>query len=137
MQIENLPYKHLQENFSGELYFDDLHLAIYATDASAYRMIPEAVAVPKTIDDIKLLIDFATSNKITLIPRAAGTSLAGQCVGNGIVIDTSKYFNKILDFNKEEKTVKVQPGVIRDELNEFLKPHGLFLDQIHQQAIAV
>ena len=123
---DNSQYKILIENFSGELHFDELHRAIYATDASAYRMLPEAVALPKTISDIKSLINFANKNKTTLIPRAAGTSLAGQCVGNGIVVDVSKYFNKILDFNKEEKTIKVQPGVIRDGLNEFLKPHGLF-----------
>ena len=126
VQIDNLKYNTLKANFLGELYFDELHRAIYATDASAYRMIPEAVALPKTVNDIKLLIKVAKKNKKTLIPRAAGTSLAGQCVGNGIVVDISKYFNKILDFNKEEKTVKVQAGVIRDELNEFLKPHGLF-----------
>ena len=126
MQINNLKYNTLKDNFSGELHFDELHRTIYATDASAYRIIPEAVALPKTVDDIKSLINYAKNNKTTLIPRAAGTSLAGQCVGNGIVVDVSKYFNKILDFNKEEKTIKVQPGVIRDELSAFLKPHGLF-----------
>ncbi|TJY38240.1 FAD-binding protein [Pontimicrobium aquaticum] len=89
-------------------------------------MLPEAVALPKTVKDIKLLIRFAKNNKTTLIPRTAGTSLAGQCVGKGMVVDVSKYFNKILEFNKEEKTITIQPGVIRDELNEFLKPHGLF-----------
>lgn len=126
LQIDYLIYNKLEEEFSGELYFDALHRTIYATDASAYRMLPEAVALPKTINDVRLLINFAKENNITLIPRAAGTSLAGQCVGNGIVVDVSKYFNKILDFNKEEKTIRAQPGVIRDELNEFLKPHGLF-----------
>ena len=62
----------------------------------------------------------------SLIPRTAGTSLAGQVVGNGIVVDVSKYFTQILELNKEENWVRVQPGVIRDELNMFLKPHGLF-----------
>ena len=126
MHKNNSQYKNLKDNFSGELYLDALHRTIYATDASAYRMLPEAVAIPKTTNDIKLLIDFAKRNKTTLIPRAAGTSLAGQCVGKGIVVDASKHFNKIIDFNKKTKTVKVQPGVIRDQLNEFLKPHGLF-----------
>ncbi len=73
-----------------------------------------------------MLIDFASKNKITLIPRTAGTSLAGQCVGNGIVVDISKYFTKILDFNEKKKTVTVEPGIVRDELNLFLKPYGLF-----------
>ncbi|MFK2818697.1 FAD-linked oxidase C-terminal domain-containing protein [Flavobacteriaceae sp. LMIT009] len=112
--------------FSGEIYTDQLHRTIYATDASAYRMIPEAVAIPRSIEDIKLLIAFANNSKTSLIPRAAGTSLAGQCVGEGIVVDVSKHFNKVLEFDEKKQTVKVQPGVVRDELNEFLKPYGLF-----------
>ena len=66
------------------------------------------------------------TQKTSLIPRTAGTSLAGQVVGNGIIVDVSKYFTKIIELNTEEKWVRVQPGVIRDELNMFLKPHGLF-----------
>ncbi len=116
----------LSEQLTGELFFDDLHKSIYATDASVYRMIPLAVAYPKTKDDIKQLITFATQNHITLIPRTAGTSLGGQCVGDGIVVDVSKYFTTILAFDEREKTVTVEPGVIRDELNNFLKPFGLF-----------
>ncbi len=98
---------------------------LYATDASAYRELPMAVAIPRTIDDLKKLIRFAQAEKTSLIPRTAGTSLAGQVVGNGIVVDVSKYFNRILELNKEEGWVRVQPGVVRDELNLFLKPHGL------------
>jgi len=71
---------------------------------------------------------------VALIPRAAGTSLAGQCVGNGIVVDISKHFNQIIEFNKEQNCVKVQPGVVRDELNAFLKPHGLFFSPITSTA---
>ncbi len=126
---EILNKTHLQElsnTLDGELFFDDLHKSIYATDASVYRMLPLAVAYPKHQEDLKKLINFAQKNKITLIPRAAGTSLAGQCVGEGIVVDTSKHFTKILAFDELEKTVTVQPGVIRDELNLFLKPYGLF-----------
>ena len=99
---------------------------MYATDASVYRKIPLAVAMPKTIDDIKKLIVFADKNNTTLIPRAAGTSLAGQCVGEGIVVDISKYFTKIISFDKQQKTVTVQPGIIRDELKYYIKPYGLF-----------
>jgi len=100
--------------------------ALYATDASVYRELPLAVALPKNIHDIKLLIDFAQENKISLIPRAAGTSLAGQCVGKGIVVDISKYFNQILEINTNENWVRVQPGVVRDELNVFLAAYGMF-----------
>ena len=116
----------LQNSLKGELFFDNLHKTIYATDASVYRKIPLAVAFPKDVKDIQILIDFATKNKITLIPRTAGTSLAGQCVGDGIVVDVSKHFTNILAFDEQEKTITVQPGIIRDELNLFLKPFGLF-----------
>lgn len=116
----------LSESLEGKLLFDDLHKTIYSTDASAYRMRPIAVAYPKTNEDIVKLIQFATDNKISLTPRTAGTSLAGQTVGSGIIVDVSKHFTKIIFFDANEKTITVQPGVIRDELNLFLKPHGLF-----------
>ncbi|NDE10451.1 MAG: FAD-binding oxidoreductase [Chitinophagia bacterium] len=99
---------------------------LYATDASAYREMPLAVAIPQSINDLKILIQFATDNGTSLIPRTAGTSLAGQVVGNGIIVDVSKNFTQILELNEKENWVTVQPGVIRDELNMFLKPHGLF-----------
>ncbi len=124
--INKIHLQELSEKLDGELFFDELHKSIYATDASVYRKIPLAVAYPKNTDDLKMLINFAQNHKITLIPRAAGTSLAGQCVGEGIVVDTSKHFTEILAFDELEKTVTVQPGVIRDELNQFLKPYGLF-----------
>ncbi len=123
--IMNLKLQELADQLDGELYDDKAMRILYATDASAYREIPIAVAIPKTTDDIKKLIAFAHAEKTSLIPRTAGTSLAGQVVGNGIVVDVSKYFTNIIELNKEEKWVRVQPGVIRDELNMFLKPHGL------------
>ena len=110
----------------GELHFDTVMRTLYATDASAYREMPTAVAIPKTIDDIKKLIKFARENNSSIIPRTAGTSLAGQVVGNGIVVDVSKNFTQILEVNKEEHWVRVQPGVVRDVLNMELKKHGLF-----------
>nr|WP_321235391.1 FAD-linked oxidase C-terminal domain-containing protein [uncultured Psychroserpens sp.] len=116
----------LASQLEGELYFDELMKTLYATDASVYRMLPLAVALPKTNDDVKLLVRFARQHKTSLIPRAAGTSLAGQCVGKGIVVDVSKYFNRILNINEKDKTVTLQPGVVRDELNIYLKPFGLF-----------
>ncbi|WP_431134310.1 FAD-binding and (Fe-S)-binding domain-containing protein [Psychroserpens mesophilus] len=116
----------LKNKLSGELYFDDLMKTLYATDASVYRMLPLAVALPKTKADIKALIGFANTYKTSLIARAAGTSLAGQCVGTGIVVDLSKYFTKILNVNEKAQTVTVQPGVVRDELNNYLKPFKLF-----------
>lgn len=116
----------LSEQLEGDLFFDTTMRTLYATDASAYREMPLAVAIPKTKADLQLLIAFAAANQTSLIPRTAGTSLAGQVVGSGIVVDVSRHFNQILELNAEEKWVRVQPGVIRDELNLFLKPHGLF-----------
>ena len=116
----------LQKKLQGELHFDALHKSLYATDASVYRKIPTAVAYPKNNEDLKILIEFANQNNVTLIPRTAGTSLAGQCVGEGIVVDVSKHFTSILEFDERHKTITVQPGVVRDELNLFLKPYGLF-----------
>lgn len=124
----------LSTQLDGSLQFDSLTKTLYATDASVYREIPLAVAFPKTESDIKKLILFAAKNGTSLIPRTAGTSLAGQCVGNGIVVDVSKNFTQILEFNKEERWVRVQPGVVRDELNRFLKPHGLFFSPITSTA---
>ncbi|MBC3846405.1 FAD-binding protein [Winogradskyella echinorum] len=125
MHQEN-PLKILEAKLKGELYYDNLMRKLYATDASVYRKLPLAVALPKDKEDIKQLIAFAKINKTSLIPRTAGTSLAGQCVGDGIVVDVSKYFTRILNINEKNKTVTVQPGVVRDELNNYLKPFGLF-----------
>ncbi len=116
----------LASSLEGEFKMDDLHKHIYATDASVYRKIPLAVCFPKNSTDLKKIIAFANREKISLIPRTAGTSLAGQCVGDGIVVDVSKHFTKILEFDEINKTVTVEPGVIRDDLNRFLKPYGLF-----------
>jgi hypothetical protein len=118
--------ENLSKTLTGELHFDQLHKSIYATDASVYRKIPLAVAYPKNKVDLKILVQFASKNNISLIPRTAGTSLAGQCVGDGLIVDVSKHFTKILAFNEHQKTITVQPGIIRDELNLFLKPYQLF-----------
>ena len=109
-----------------QLFTDSLHKIAYATDASVYREIPYGVAFPETIEDIQKLIRMARERKTHLIPRAGGTSIAGQVVGSGIVVDISKHWNHILEINQEERWARVEPGVIRDELNIALKPYGLF-----------
>lgn len=116
----------LTKELEGELRIDTLSKTLYATDASVYRKMPMAVAFPKTVGDIQKLLRFANTHKVGLIPRTAGTSLAGQCVGDGIVVDVSKHFTKILHVDEAKKQVTVQPGVIRDELNLYLKQFGLF-----------
>jgi FAD/FMN-containing dehydrogenase/Fe-S oxidoreductase len=122
----NEKLQQLAAQLDGDLLWSTTMRTLYASDASAYRELPLAVAIPKSVEDLKKLIAFARREKTSLIPRTAGTSLAGQVVGGGIVVDVSKHFTRILELNTEEGWVRVQPGVIRDELNMFLQPHGLF-----------
>ncbi|MFT5886614.1 MAG: FAD/FMN-containing dehydrogenase/Fe-S oxidoreductase, partial [Arcticibacterium sp.] len=119
-------FSRIASKFKGQFLDDNITKTLYATDASAYREMPLAVAFPSDSSDIKMLIEFANKKKVTLIPRTAGTSLAGQVVGKGIVVDVSRTFTKILEVNKEESWVRLQPGVVRDELNHFLKDYELF-----------
>jgi len=126
-----MPYANLEAALTGDLFHDPekpAHQAMrlaYSTDASVYQELPAAVAIPHGRDDLKTLIAFAKRENQTLIPRTAGTSLAGQVVGSGIVVDLSRRFNRILELNAAERWVRVEPGVIRDDLNAYLKPHGL------------
>ncbi len=113
------------KDFKGELYTDYSVRTIYSTDASEYKEMPLAVAIPKDQNDIKLLINYANEKKLSLIPRGAGTSLAGQVVGRGIVVDVSKYLNKLLEINTEQKWVRVQPGIVLKELNILLEKYNL------------
>ncbi len=115
----------LKAELKGDLFTDNMHRILYATDGSAYRELPKAVVLPRNKDDVKKVIAFARAIKSSVIPRGAGTSLAGQVVGPGIVIDVSKYMNRIIEVNPEEKWVIVEPGVILAELNMFLEPYGL------------
>ena len=116
----------LKAELEGDISFNYSTRIQYATDASAYRELPIAVARPRNKEDIKKLIRFATENKTSLIPRGAGTSLAGQVVGGGIVVDVSKYMNRILEINETKRWVMVEPGVVLDELNIALEQYGLF-----------
>ncbi|GAB3176207.1 FAD-binding and (Fe-S)-binding domain-containing protein [Telluribacter humicola] len=124
--VTNADLEQLATQLDGELHFDSTMRTVYATDASAYREMPLAVAMPSTHEDLKRLIAYASQKRISLIPRTAGTSLAGQVVGSGIVVDVSRKFNRILEINAEERWVRVEPGVVRDELNMALKPYGLY-----------
>lgn len=116
----------LRNQLEGELHQEDLMKVLYATDGSIYRELPLAVAFPKHTNDLLAIVAFARQHQVSLIPRTAGTSLGGQCVGSGMVVDVSRYMTQLLEVNPEEQYVWVQPGVIRDELNRELKPYGLF-----------
>ena len=108
------------------IHTDRLHRIAYATDASAYRETPLGVAYPKNEDDIRQMLQEARSRHTHLIPRAGGTSIAGQVVGSGIVVDISRHLNHILEINPQERWAWVEPGVVRDELNLNLRPYSLF-----------
>jgi FAD/FMN-containing dehydrogenase/Fe-S oxidoreductase len=116
----------LAKRLEGEIRYDSIALTIYSTDASAYKEKPVAVIWPKSKSDIKEVLAFSRKNKINVTLRAAGTSLAGQVVSSGIIVDISRYMNKILEINKEERWVRVEPGVVLDELNIKVKEYGLF-----------
>jgi len=121
----------LKDHFEGQLFFDESQKSqiakrIYATDASVYQVKPAAVAIPASVKDIKRLIQFAVQAKTGLIPRGAGTSLAGQVVGDGIVMEISSALGKVISLNKKEKSVWIEPGIVRDDLNKQLASAELF-----------
>lgn len=116
----------MSQKIQGELSLSSLSKLAYSTDASIYKKSPLGVVYPKNTADLQEIVKFASANNINLIPRAAGTSLAGQCVGDGLIVDISKHFTGILNLNTQEGWVEVQPGVIRNELNRYLKPFGYF-----------
>ena len=116
----------LGDTLEGDLKYDRITRVIYATDASVYREMPMAVVWPKGVSDIRKVLEFAKKEKTSVTVRAAGTSLAGQVVSSGIIVDISRYMNKILEINKEEMWVRIEPGVVLDELNLKLKDEGLF-----------
>jgi len=116
----------LGESLDGDLKHDIITTTIYSTDASVYKEVPAAVIWPKGVSDLKKILQFAAHEKSSVTLRAGGTSLAGQVVSSGIIVDVSKYMNRILEVNKEEMWVRVEPGVVLDELNIKLKEYGLF-----------
>jgi FAD/FMN-containing dehydrogenase len=116
----------LESRIKGELDIDNVTRLVYSTDASAYFEKPLGAVMPRDAIDVCEIILFAQKHQLNLIPRAAGTSLAGQVVGSGLVVDVGRHMNKILEVNEKEKWVRVQPGVVLDELNKYLANYGLF-----------
>lgn len=115
----------LAQRVSGQVLLDEYHRALYSTDASLYQIQPLAVVIPKTQEDVRLTVAAAAEHGIPLIPRGSGTSLSGQTIGPGIVIDFSKHLNKIIELDPALATARVEPGVVLDQLNAAAKPHGL------------
>ncbi|MEJ2180877.1 MAG: FAD-binding oxidoreductase [Gammaproteobacteria bacterium] len=118
-------FQSLAKLIDGDVRFDELSRMLYATDASIYQHLPLAVVKPKHRNDCIELVQFAREHHIPLIPRAAGTSLAGQVVGEAIIVDTSRYMNNIVEINIEEQTARVQPGVVLDILNQQIQKFDL------------
>jgi len=117
----------LRRRVEGEVRFDRYSKVLYSTDASMYQIEPVGVVIPKHPGDVREVVALAARERLPVLPRGGGTSLSGQAVGEAIHLDFSKYMRRILDWNAEERWVRVQAGVIQDQLNAFLKPHGFGL----------
>ena len=116
----------LKSSLSGEVLDGQFDRGRYSTDASIYQIMPEAVVLPKTIDDVQTTIQFSQENSIPILPRGGGTSQNGQTVNRAIVLDNSRYLNKIIEIDEKNLRCVVEPGVVLDELNRRLKPFGLW-----------
>ena len=117
--------RHLARTIEGEVRFDRVSRALYSTDASVYQIKPIGVVVPRSVADVVATVHAARRYGTSITARGGGTSQAGQAIGPGIQLDTSKYFNRILELNVAERWVRVEPGIVLDELNQTLRPHGL------------
>jgi len=116
----------LRSRVKGDVSFDEFMLGVYATDASIYQITPVAVVLPKDEQDVCAAMPIAAEYGVNILPRGGGTSLGGQAIGPAVVIDFSKYMNRILELNTKERWVRVQPGIVLDKLNSELAAHGLF-----------
>ncbi|WP_144112943.1 FAD-binding and (Fe-S)-binding domain-containing protein [Paraburkholderia sp. BCC1886] len=116
----------LRKSLRGDVLFDAASRGRYATDASIYQITPIGVVVPRDQEDLYTALDIARSENVPLLARGAGTSQCGQTVGEALVVDTSKWLNNIVSFDADARTVTVEPGVVLDHLNAWLKPHGLW-----------
>lgn len=118
--------RRLKREISGEVRFDPFTRGRYATDASHYQMMPVGVVTPKTVDEAERAIAIAQEEHVSLLPRGGGTSQSGQSVNHSLVLDCSKYLNRILELDVAGRRCVVEPGIVLDDLNRALKPHGLW-----------
>lgn len=115
----------LHDRIAGEVRFDDMTRGLYSTDASIYQIVPLGVVFPRSAADIKAAIEIAGRNRVPILPRGSGTSLSGQTVAAALVIDVSRFMNHILEIDTTRRLVRIEPGVVLDQLNAALLPHGL------------
>ncbi|HMW37844.1 MAG: FAD-binding protein [Saprospiraceae bacterium] len=125
MEIGTEIWEELQSSLSGDLNWSDLYKGLYSTDASNYQIKPLAFAAPRDAGDVLTILKFARKHQLPILPRGGGTSLVGQTVGKAIVIDFTKYLNRLLELNQDEKWARIEPGMIRDELNNSLLKHSI------------
>jgi len=118
-------HTHLRDHVDGEVRFDEGTRKLYSTDASIYQIEPLGVVLPRTTDALRTAMQIALEMHVPIVPRGGGTSLSGQSIGAGLVIDCSKYLNRILELDSVGRSARVQPGVILDQLNIALAPHGM------------
>ncbi|MDX1417635.1 MAG: FAD-binding and (Fe-S)-binding domain-containing protein, partial [Candidatus Promineifilaceae bacterium] len=115
----------LEKHIAGDLRTDRLNRILYSTDASIYQVMPHGVLIPKNVDDVQAAVELAAKYQVPLLPRTGGSSLAGQAVNEALVIDFTRHLDQVLEVNQEEQWVRVQPGVVLDQLNIHLQPYGL------------
>src|SRR5262245_43024810 len=117
--------RHLRKHVAGEVRFDPTARKLYSTDASIYQVEPAGVVIPRTPEDVIATVQVAGEMRVPITARGGGTSLSGQAIGPGIVLDCSKYLDAILDVDPAARVARVQPGVVLDAFNRALAPHGL------------
>jgi FAD/FMN-containing dehydrogenase/Fe-S oxidoreductase len=122
VEIRSALQADLERAISGEVRFDAVSRALYSTDASVYSIRPLGVAIPKTAGDIRRILEICARHRCPITMRGGGTSQAGQAIGEGLLVDISKYFNRVLEINEEERWARVEPGIVLDELNAKLAP---------------
>src|SRR5947208_5901096 len=112
--------QHLRRHLEGEVRFDATSRRLYSTDASIYQIVPLGVVIPKTVADLHTTVQVCAEMRIPITARGGGTSLSGQSIGPGVVVDCSKYLHRVVDVDPQAKTARVQPGVVLDQLNRAL-----------------
>jgi FAD/FMN-containing dehydrogenase/Fe-S oxidoreductase len=115
----------LSRRVSGELRSDQVSRILYSTDASIYQVMPHGVLLPHNAEDLQAAVEMAVKYQVPLLPRTAGSSLAGQAVNEALIMDMSRHMDQVLELNVEEQWVRVQPGIVLDQLNRYLQPYGL------------
>lgn len=115
----------LQKHISGELRTDFIDRLLYSTDASIYQVLPHGVLLPQTAEDVHAAVEVCAKHQVPILPRTAGSSLAGQAVNEALVVDMTRHLDQVLELNQEAQWVRVQPGIVLDELNLYLRPYGL------------